>query len=129
MSDYSGTRPGFGFGKFDTKDSGRRDSYRTGMVRDTNDGKARFDLILVENLPYEEQFITRLAMLLTRGAKKYEARNWEKASTHEELARARESAFRHLMQYLCGDRDEDHAAAVVFNLMEAELVEYRLSQS
>jgi Domain of unknown function (DUF5664) len=115
--------------EFTVKDSGERESFSSGMVRDTTEGKARWDLLLVDGLPYEEQMLTRLAVHLTKGAKKYEARNWEKADTPVELARSRESAFRHLMQYLCGKRDEDHAAAVIFNLMEAELVEYRLAES
>ncbi|WP_326554625.1 dATP/dGTP diphosphohydrolase domain-containing protein [Micromonospora sp. NBC_01813] len=108
-----------------TKDSGVREQYGSGMVRDTQEGKPRFDLILVEGLPYDEQMLTRLAALMTRGAEKYGDRNWEKAQGPDELARAKASAFRHLVQWMCGEEDEDHAAATVFNLMLGELVKYQ----
>jgi hypothetical protein len=111
-----------------TKDSGVRAAYESGMVRDTQEGKARFDLLLAEGIPYEEQFLTRVADLMQRGEEKYGARNWEKANSAEEVERFRASAIRHLAQWHCGDKDEDHASAVVFNLMAAEMTEYKLSQ-
>lgn len=107
---------------YETKDSGARQHFESGMQRDTESGKARFDLMLPEGVPYEEQLLTRFAMLLSRGAEKYDARNWEKATGAEEVARARSSAFRHFMQWLTGETDEDHAAAVIFNLMVVETV-------
>jgi hypothetical protein len=112
-----------------TKDSGARQEYGSGMVRDIQDGKPRFDLILAANLPYEEQMLTRLAQLLQRGAVKYGERNWEKARGQEELERAKASALRHLVQWLCGEDDEDHAAAVMFNIMAAEFVKYRMREA
>lgn len=112
---------------FITKDSGRREEYASGMVRDINGDKPRFDLILPEGIPYEEQFLTRLAALLTRGALKYGERNWEKASGEEEVSRFRASALRHLLQWMCGENDEDHAAAVVFNLLACETTKARQS--
>lgn len=105
---------------FETKDSGARAEFASGMVRDTDDGKARFDLLVDEELPYEDQFLTRCAQLMARGAGKYGARNWEKANSREEWERMRSSAFRHFMQWMAGMVDEDHAAAVVFNLLAAE---------
>lgn len=110
-----------------TKDSGKREEYASGMVRDVNGDKPRYDLILPEGIPYEDQFLTRIAGLLTRGAVKYGERNWEKASGEEEMKRFRASAFRHLMQWMCGEEDEDHAAAVVFNLLAYETVRTRTS--
>lgn len=104
---------------FETKDSGVRAKYQTGMVRDTNKDKPRYDLCW---LP----LLTRWAELMGRGAVKYGANNWQKASTQEELDRFRESAFRHLVQYLEGDRTEDHAAAVIFNLAGAEYTQERI---
>lgn len=109
-----------------TKDSGKRQEYSTGMKRDINESKPRFDLILAKDMPYEEQFLTRWAKLMERGAVKYGERNWEKAGTQEELDRFGESAFRHLLQWLSGEDDEDHAAAVVFNLAGAEYVKWKL---
>lgn len=62
--------------------------------------------------------------LMARGAEKYGDRNWEKADGPEELSRAKASALRHMMQWVCGEEDEDHAATVLFNIMEAEYVKY-----
>lgn len=114
---------------FVTKDSGTRATYDSGMVRDTQDGKPRFDLLVPEGIPFDAQFLTRCAALMARGAVKYEDRNWEKADSTEELARFRASAFRHLMQWLAGERDEDHAAAVVFNLLAAETTEFKMTRA
>lgn len=113
---------------FKTKDSGSRAEFPSGMVRDTQEGKPRFDLIFPEGVPYQEQMLTRFAELMARGAVKYDERNWEKASTAEELGRARSSALRHMIQWYLGEGDEDHAAAVMFNIMAAEYVQYRLEQ-
>jgi hypothetical protein len=111
----------------ETLDSGKRAEYASGMVRDTNENKARFDLLVPVGIPYKEQILTRFAELMQRGSVKYEARNWEKASGSEELTRFKESAFRHLMQWMCGENDEDHAAAVMFNIMayESTLVKFK----
>jgi hypothetical protein len=115
--------------EYTTKDSGERAEYASGMVRDSQDGKARFDLIMADGVPYDAQFLTRVAQLMTRGIAKYGSRNWEKADSAEELARFRGSAFRHLMQWYCGETDEDHAAAVVFNLLAAEMTEFRMRRA
>lgn len=109
-----------------TRDSGAREEFLSGMYRDTQEDKARFDLMYLEGVPYEEQPLTRFADLLARGAKKYTARNWELAEGEEELERFKASALRHLTQYLCGDRVEDHQAAVIFNLFGTMLVEYKM---
>ena len=109
-----------------TLDSGQHQSYESGMRRDTQEGKPRFDLVIPELLPYESQMLTRWAALMSRGAEKYGDRNWEKGNGLEELNRAKASAHRHLMQWLCGEEDEDHAAAVFFNIAAAEYFTYRL---
>lgn len=109
-----------------TKDSGKREEFDSGMVRDTQDDKPRFDLLFPLGIPYSDQFLTRVAELLARGAVKYDARNWEKAAGQAELDRFKASAMRHLIQWQAGETDEDHAAAVVFNLMGAHLVEWKL---
>lgn len=112
-----------------TKDSGVREEFDSGMVRDTQAGKARFDLLLPERVPYDRQMLTRAAALMERGQSKYGERNWEKANSATELGRAQSSALRHLMQYLSGESDEDHAAAVIFNLIAAETIAYKLAQN
>lgn len=115
-----------------TRDSGERVEFDSGMVRDTEAGKARFDLLVPDGVPYEEQMLTRFANLMARGAEKYDARNWEKARGEAELLRYRSSAFRHLVQWMTGGQaendPEDHAAAVMFNLMAGEMVRYKMGQ-
>jgi len=110
---------------FVTKDSGQRQAYGSGMVRDVNTDKPAFDLIQPIGVAFEDQMLTRWANLMTRGAKKYGVRNWEKARTWREWARFRGSALRHFMQWYAGMDDEDHAAAVFFNITAAEYVEIR----
>ena len=100
--------------------------FRTGMHRDVDDEKPRFDLVTPVGIPFDEQMLTRWAMLMARGAKKYGDRNWERARTAAELARFRSSAFRHFMQWFAGMDDEDHGAAVMFNVQGAEYVKYRM---
>lgn len=112
-----------------TKDSGKREEYDSGMVRDTNEGKARWDLLFARDVPYSAQFLTRVADLLYRGSVKYAARNWEQASTQEELDRMHESGLRHMMQYIAGETDEDHAAAVVANLLFAETTKWKMDNA
>jgi hypothetical protein len=112
--------------EFKTKDSGERLEYASGMLRDADTTKARFDLIIPEGVPYKEQLLTRFAELMMRGANKYSARNWEKANGQAELDRFKESALRHLMQWYCGEDDEDHAVAVLFNIMGYETIKYKV---
>jgi len=105
---------------FETKDSGKRVVFDSGMQRDVQDGKVLWHLVA------SGPMLERWAGLMTRGAEKYEADNWMKAEGEAELARFRASAFRHFMQWWNGDTDEDHAAAVVFNLNGAEYVKDKL---
>jgi hypothetical protein len=112
-----------------THDSGERAEFDSGMVRDTNGGKPRFDLITPVDLPYEEQMLTRWASLMARGAEKYGDRNWEKAEGIEEMERFLESAFRHFMEWYHDVQDgEDHAAAAFFNISAAEYVWSRMNR-
>lgn len=115
---------------FVTKDSGRRQEYRTGMRRDLQDDKPAFELCTPKNTTKEDNMLYRWAMLMRRGAVKYGERNWELACTEEELERFKGSALRHMMQWLNGwDSEEDHAAAVMFNLQCAEYVKRRLKDA
>ena len=110
------------------KDTGDRQTYSTGMVREPETGKPRFDLCVPLGIPYEDQLLTRFAVQMAAGGTggKYEDRNWEKAKTQEELDRYKSSAYRHFMQWLTGETDEDHAAALMFNLMAAETVKWKM---
>ena len=104
--------------QFITKDSGARQEYKSGMRRDIQDGKPRYDLMVAKT--HQHDMITRFAELLGRGANKYGDRNWEKAEGQEELDRFIASATRHFFQWLKGMEDEDHAAAVFFNINAVE---------
>ena len=64
---------------------------------------------------------------MARGAVKYGERNWEKACSRAEWLRFKASAFRHFMQWLADETDEDHAAAVFFNINAAETVKAKLN--
>lgn len=113
---------------FETLDSGERQNYDSGMRRDLQDGKPNFHLIMAADMPYEEQLVTRWAALMERGAIKYGNRNWELANSSEELERFKASAFRHMIQGLCGEADEDHWAAVCFNINAIVYTEWKLEQ-
>ena len=78
---------------FDTlKDSGQRQEWETGSVRDIRKGKGRYDLLPV-------YAVSRLAKHLELGADKYGDRNWELG---QPLSRYLDSALRHLFQVLEG---------------------------
>lgn len=147
---------------FETKDSGQRVHFESGMQRDVSTDKPRVDLAIdgpiVEHVFEDEAvaafaawyrdggpesagaliraiadcegglepFFWRYVDLMKRGAEKYTDRNWMQANGEAELARFRESAARHFFQWYFGDRDEDHGAAVWFNVNGAEYVLGRL---
>ena len=91
--------------EYQVKDSGEREQFNTGAVRDTREGKGRFDLI-----PSEPMF--RLARHYELGAAKYTDHNWKKGI---KSSRCLDSLLRHAFAYSRGDREEDHLSAVVFN--------------
>lgn len=112
---------------FVTKDSGKRQEFESGMVRDITDDKTQWHRIS------EGPMAERWAALLTRGAVKYPdiapgKANWTLAAGEAEYQRFRESAFRHFMQWFKGDKDEDHASAIFFNVNGAEYVREKLSK-
>jgi hypothetical protein len=102
------------------------------MVRSSAAGKTDFTLAI------DGAMFERWAAHLTRATQPrgdfpgYPKRNWLRAKdgTPEEKAatmeRARESALRHLIQWYRGDSDEDHAAAVFFNINVHETVKATL---
>jgi hypothetical protein len=110
-------------GPYVTKDSGAREQYDSGMVRDIDKDKPDYTLI-------DGPFLYRWAMLMVRGAEKYGRDNWRKADSEKELHRFQASALRHMHQWLDDDPsdNEDHAAAVAFNLAAAEMVKGKLAE-
>ena len=105
---------------FITKDSGKRQGYASGMQRDLQDDKPSLYMWIPQDIPYNEQLWTRIGYLARRGAVKYGVRNMDKANSEEELERFKDSALRHMMQWITNETDEDHAAAVFFNILQAE---------
>lgn len=103
-----------------TKDSGKREQFAGGGQRDTEEGKLDW------TLGYDGPMFRRYVELMTRGAVKYEARNWMKFDSEVELERAKRSLARHYHQYVSGEVDEDHAAAIIFNLNVIEYLKERL---
>lgn len=91
------------------KDSGARESFPTGSVRDTRAGKGRYDLLPTRAL-------RRVARHFEAGAAKYGDRNWEKG---QPISRYLDSALRHTFNHLEGQRDEDHLAAAAWNILAA----------
>jgi hypothetical protein len=117
---------GKGSTAFVVNDSGKREVFASGMVRDTAEGKKQYHRVL------EGPMFDRWAAHLTKGAVKYPdnadgTANWTKAAGDEERRRFRQSALRHFIQWYYGDRDEDHAAAVFFNVNGAEYLNENLS--
>jgi len=81
--------------------------FETGAQRDDACGKGKPALI-------SPIFIQRLSQLLERGAIKYSERNWEQGMP---LCEYINSMMRHTNKLLEGRTEEDHAAAIAFNIM------------
>jgi len=106
---------------YTVKDSGKREQFESGMVRDVADDKIDYTLV------FDGPMLERWAVHLTKGAKKYAKRNWMKANGQAEYDRATESLTRHFIQYIYGDTDEDHAAAILFNVNLREYVKEKMN--
>jgi hypothetical protein len=108
---------------FVVKDSGKREEYENGFVRDTEEGKPDYARVLavpgLHLIPIE--MLERLGEHLVKGAVKYGEDNWRKATGSVAKERFARSLARHVRQLITGDRDEDHAAAIVFNAFAYEL--------
>lgn len=89
------------------KDSGQRHAFGTGAVRDMQKGKGRLDLVP----PWA---ILRLSKHYEGGAVKYAEHNWEVGIPSSSFYN---SGMRHLLKWFMGERDEDHLAAVLWNVI------------
>ncbi len=81
--------------------------FSTGAKRDTTEGKGSPSLI-------SPVLIHRLGVLLQKGAEHYGADNWSKGMPYRRTA---DSLIRHIFQWLAGDEEEDHLAAICFGAM------------
>ena len=81
--------------------------FESGAQRDTSDGKLRMSLV-----PQEE--LKRVMQRYLDGAEKYGESNWMKGMP---LSVYYDCAHRHLEAWWNDKRDEDHAAAAVWNIL------------
>lgn len=113
---------------FTVKDSGKRKSFDSGMVRDVQEGKIQYTRLL------DGPMLKRWAEHITKGAVKYPdvsigKANWTLADGKAELQRFKESAFRHFIEYMSDeDTGEDKAAGVFFNINGAEFVKEKIKK-
>ena len=82
-------------------------TFNTGAQRDTTEGKGRPSLI-------SPDLIHRLGVNLAKGAEHYGEDNWAKCMPYRRTA---DSMIRHIGQWLAGDAEEDHLAAIAFGVM------------
>lgn len=87
------------------KDSGKRQKFKSGAVRDAAEDKGRPSLMSIYAL-------REYALHMERGAAKYEDRNWEKGMP---LCRIYESLIRHLWAWMLREDDEPHLGAIIWN--------------
>lgn len=91
--------------KFEVKDSGEREQFVTGAVRDRQAGKGWPHLLPTHAL-------IRLSQIFEAGARKYGKDNWRKGVP---LSSFLDSAFRHWCAVRDCKKDEDHAAQLLWN--------------
>jgi hypothetical protein len=97
--------------------SNTQTQFNTGAKRDTTEGKGRPSLI-------SPVLIHRLGVLLQKGAEHYGEDNWSKGMPYR---RTMDSVIRHAFQWLAGDEEEDHLAAIAFGVMCLMTFEERLA--
>ena len=85
----------------------------SGTNRSSDKGKPRYDLISLV-------LLRRWAIHMARNVESKGEANWRNACTQEDIDRAKQSAFRHFLDWFEGKTDEDHAAALMFNVGLAE---------
>lgn len=106
---------------FIVKDSGKRLEFSSGSLRDTAEGKLKWSRITYGPM------MRRWAQHLTTAEAKYPdprpgVPNFTLIESEEEYYRYKESAFRHFMSWFDDEVDEDHAAAVFFNINGVEII-------
>lgn len=114
---------------FIIKDSGAREAVGDGgMVRDSEEGKVDYTNLHV----WFEPMGSRYAAHMTKGRSKYPdpepgVPNWSLAPpTQEGIERFKRSLARHYVAYMRGDTDEDHAAAMLFNINGIEHIKEKM---
>lgn len=108
------------------KTSPDRAQFEGGGVRDGSKKTERFELTWTLDDSYEDQMLTRYAAWMARGADKYEDRNWEQFQGPDALEHAKGSLLRHVFKFLAEMEDEDHAAAVWFNIQAIDRIRRKM---
>ena len=94
----------------------------TGYMKQDNTGRGRYDLVDYGFIYAVDtdlldgdviHLVRHLAKRLEEGAIKYSPNNWKKSKAEDH----HNSFLRHTTQYLNGETDEDHLAAMACNLM------------
>lgn len=106
-------------------DSGKRLVFASGSMRDPSEGKIDWTRVTFGPL------LRRWAQHLTTAEAKYPdpepgVPNFSLIRTKEELIRYKKSAFRHFMSWYFDETDEDHAAAVCFNINGVEIIKAKM---
>jgi hypothetical protein len=106
-------------------DSGQRQVFASGSMRDPSTGKIKWSRILFGPMA------RRWAQHLTTAEAKYPdpkpgVPNFTLISTDEEFYRYKESALRHFMSWYFDEKDEDHASAVFFNINGVEIIKAKM---
>jgi len=91
------------------KDSGTRQEFGTGAVRDAQIGKGRYDMVPMATL-------AALAQHYEKGCLKYGENNWQKGIP---IGRFLDSAMRHLSKAMAGMNDENHLISALWNIFSA----------
>lgn len=102
----------------ETKNNWKNILYENWVKREDKTDKIRYDLIPTEML-------TRLAGLYTRWAKIYWDRNMENGNL-DYMETCKQSAWRHFIQWIEWQQDEDHAMALVWNIFTYEFLMKKL---
>lgn len=99
-----------------TEDNNRQ--FSSGAQRDTSEGKLRMSLV-------PQQELKRVMKRYLDGAEKYGENNWMKGMP---LSAYYDCMHRHLEAWWRGDDTEDHAAAVVWNMLCAMWTQDNMKQ-
>jgi hypothetical protein len=89
------------------KDSGQRQEFATGAVRDSEANKGMPSLLPMRAL-------IELSKLFEEGCKKYGANNWAKGIPADRYI---DSLMRHLAKFMTGQTDEPHLVQMCWNAM------------
>lgn len=104
-------------------DSGAREVRPNGFMREPDTDRVDLSyLFTVEGLDLvPRELIARIARHYHEGGRKYSPNNWKKGTDEASLKRNKRSLTRHIFQWFRGEQDEDHLAAIVWNLITWEI--------